>query len=255
MEHGNLHIIENAVNSATPIAVATTFVAGTKTGKFVILENQTIPEKASISQSLIEAATTFLKNGAPAGVVETHGIDGPVTLVVDILRPKQSLVVLGAGHVGQSVALIAAMMGYATIAVDDREEFLSEERLPDPRVRRIRSEYGSILEKVPLSAASAVVIVTRGHQHDEACLKQVLRSDAAYVGMIGSKRRVLSIFEKLLAEGFKQSQLDLIHAPIGLPINARSPQEIAISILAEVIECLNSGGMKRSGATKPGRKG
>jgi xanthine dehydrogenase accessory factor len=94
--------------------------------------------------------------------------------------------------------------------------------------------------KLTISSSTAVVIVTRGHQYDELCLKSVIRSSAAYIGMIGSRKRVLSVFKKLANEGVSERDLENVHAPIGLRIGARSPQEIAVSILAEIIDQVNN---------------
>jgi xanthine dehydrogenase accessory factor len=102
------------------------------------------------------------------------------------------------------------------------------------------SDYESAAGKLTISSGSIVVIVTRGHQHDEACLKSVVRSNATYIGMIGSRRRVLSVFKKLANEGFSERDLQRVHAPIGLRIGARTPQEIAVSILAEIIDHVNN---------------
>ena len=124
--------------------------------------------------------------------------------------------------------------------VDDREEFASRNRLPDPRIGLLVSDYASATQKLTISSSTVVVIVTRGHQYDELCLKNVIRSKASYIGMIGSRRRVLSVFKKLADEGFPEEDLQRVHAPIGLRIGARSPQEIAVSILAEIIDHVNN---------------
>jgi xanthine dehydrogenase accessory factor len=102
------------------------------------------------------------------------------------------------------------------------------------------SDYDTASRKLELSSNSAVVIVTRGHQYDEACLRSVIRSEARYVGMIGSRRRVLAVLDRLSREGFSREELSRLHAPIGLKIGARSPQEIAVSIVAEIINHLNN---------------
>ena len=124
--------------------------------------------------------------------------------------------------------------------VDDREEFASRRRLPDPRISLLVSDYATAAGKLTLSSGTLIVIVTRGHQHDEACLKSVVQSNASYIGMIGSRKRVLSVFKKLVAEGVSERDLQKVHAPIGLRIGARTPQEIAVSILAEIIDHVNN---------------
>ena len=135
---------------------------------------------------------------------------------------------------------MGVLIGYDVIVVDDREEFASRKRLPDPRIGLLVSDYASAAGKLSISASTAVVIVTRGHQYDEVCLKSVIGSNAGYLGMIGSRRRVLSVFKKLESEGISERELQRVHAPIGLKIGARSPQEIAVAILAEIIDHVNN---------------
>jgi xanthine dehydrogenase accessory factor len=163
-----------------------------------------------------------------------------VTYIIDVLLSMPSLIVFGAGHVGQAVASIAALAGYGVTVVDDREEFVSRMRLPDPRINLTRADFADAVTRLTISQSSAVVIVTRGHQHDEVCLRGVIRSEAGYIGMIGSQRRVISVFERLKNDGVHSSLLERVHAPIGLKIGATSPQEIAVAIMAEVISFFNS---------------
>ena len=195
----------------------------------------------TLADQLFAAVASLAERGVVADFVDVLDEQGsPVTLVIEIIKPKLELLIFGAGHVGQAVALIGALTGYDVTVVDDREEFASRERLPDPRIGLLVSDYASATGKLTLSPSTVVVIVTRGHQYDELCLKSVVGSNAAYIGMIGSRRRVLSVFKKLTGEGFSERDLQRVHAPIGLKIGARSPQEIAVSILAEIIDHMNN---------------
>ena len=167
-------------------------------------------------------------------------IDGErYAVAIEIIRPKPSVVVFGAGHVGQSVALMASMVGYAVTAIDDREAFANRNRLPDPRIELMAEPYEQAAATVRITSNTAVVIVTRGHQYDELCLRSVVESRAKYIGMIGSRRRVISVFKQLTQSGVSPGLLERVHAPIGLKIWARSPQEIAVAILAEIIQTFN----------------
>ena len=170
-----------------------------------------------------------------------------VTLAIEIVRPELELLIFGGGHVGQAVALIGALTGYRVTVVDDREEFASRKRLPDPAINLVVSDYASASERVNISTNTAVVIVTRGHQYDELCLKNVIGSSANYIGMIGSRKRVLSVFKKLAGEGVPEAALKRVHAPIGLSIGARSPQEIGVAIVAEIINHENNPGREYKG--------
>ncbi|HET9528913.1 MAG TPA: XdhC family protein, partial [Blastocatellia bacterium] len=168
------------------------------------------------------------------------GADGDLyKVVVDILRPRVGMHVFGAGHVGQAVSMIGAMLGYSVRVYDDRPDLLLRERFPDSHIELIGCNFEMLGDVLGELKGSIIVIVTRGHQYDEVCLKQVMDSQAAYIGMIGSKRRVLSIFKKLREDGINEREFGKVHAPIGLRIGAITPQEIAVSILAEVIQELN----------------
>ena len=198
-------------------------------------------EDRKLAERILAAVESLSARGGVADLVDALDEKGSrVPLVIEIIKPKLELLIFGAGHVGQAVALMGALTGYDVTVVDDREEFASRKRLRDPRIGLLVSDYASAAGKLTISSSTVVVIVTRGHQYDELCLKNVVRSNAAYLGMIGSRRRVLSVFKKLVGEGFSEADLQRVHAPIGLRIGARSPQEIAVAILAEIIDHVNS---------------
>ena len=156
-------------------------------------------------------------------------------LIIERITGRPSIFIFGAGHVGQALALTSTLLGYEVVVVDDRAEFASRKRLPDTRIKLIVDDFDKAIKSLPMGTRSAAVIVTRGHQFDEICLENLLRLPLSYLGMIGSKRRVMSIFKRLSQQGFADSDLSKVHAPVGLSIGARSPQEIAIAILAEII--------------------
>ncbi|MFY9607159.1 MAG: XdhC family protein [Blastocatellia bacterium] len=194
-----------------------------------------------ITQSISRAVEEMSRKGVEADLIEVRDAEGnQARVVVELVRDKLHVVIFGAGHVGQAVALMSAILGYRVTVIDDREEFASRKRIPDPVINLLVTDYEKASGKLDLTFNTAVVIVTRGHQYDELCLRSVLRSGTRYVGMIGSRRRVLAVFDKLNREGFSRDELMKVHAPIGLRIGARSPQEIAISIVAEIIGRLNN---------------
>lgn len=162
-----------------------------------------------------------------------------VGVIGEMLEPPPQLLVFGAGHVGQAVAIIGALVGYDVTVVDDRAEFLTRERLPNKTINLVEGKYDRVKSDIRITKNTAVVIVTRGHQYDEICLEQVLEAEPRYVGMIGSRRRVFNIFKRLERSGVSKSILQSVHAPIGLKISAVSPQEIAVAILAEIISVMN----------------
>ena len=246
-----LQTIEDGASRGEPLAVVRVLnQASFKNLTVTVSNGELYPPVADrkIASTILASVESVRAKGGVADLIETLDEQGsPVRLVIEIVRPKFELVVFGAGHVGQAVALMGALTGYQVTVVDDREEFASRSRLPDPRIRPLVNDYASATEKLTLSQSTAIVIVTRGHQYDEVCLKSVIGSNAAYIGMIGSRRRVLSVFKKLAGEGFSEADLQSVHAPIGLRIGAITPQEIAVSILAEIIDHLNNPDHKNKG--------
>lgn len=141
--------------------------------------------------------------------------------------------IFGAGHVGQRIAPLCAEVGFATIVCDDRPDLLRREVFPEPLALTIRSFDQP--PDPPLDEESYVVIVTRGHLHDGEVVEHALRSPACYIGMIGSRRKKAILFDDLRAQGITDAELARIHTPIGIPIGAETPQEIAVSVVAEMI--------------------
>jgi xanthine dehydrogenase accessory factor len=165
----------------------------------------------------------------------TQSCEESKLVILESISPKNRVVIFGGGHVGQVVSLIAAFLGFDVEVIDDRIDIITRTRFPDPRIRLSLIDLTSEINEFMVNSNTSVVIVTRGHQHDEEYLRQVLQSSALYIGMIGSKRRVYSIFHRLEKDGFAKQELRRVHAPIGLKIGAKSPQEIGLAIMAEVI--------------------
>jgi xanthine dehydrogenase accessory factor len=169
------------------------------------------------------------------------GICGGVAEVfVDVARPRPTLLVVGAGHVAVPVAEMGHLCGFRVVVLDDRPDMVSAERFPhaDERIAAAGDEDGGLVETLrawPLSPATHVVIVTRGHAYDEAALRAVIDAPAAYIGMIGSRHKVQTTLDHLRADGVDEAQIRRVHAPIGLDIGAETPAEIALSILAEIV--------------------
>lgn len=152
------------------------------------------------------------------------------------------LVIVGAGHVGQKVAELAAAVDFDVWVVDDREQYCNPERFPAAR-RLIIGEIDAALCGLEIDANTYCIIVTRGHHHDEEALYHLAESSARYVGLIGSKRKIKLIFEDLLREGISAEALARVYAPLGIDIGSQSVPEIAVSIVAELIAHRNLGGI------------
>lgn len=180
------------------------------------------------------------------GVREIEGPEGPVELYVELRRAVRELIVVGAGHIAQPMAHIGALLGFRVTVLDDRPDFATRERFPDAH-RLVRADFSDPFADVVLHDRSHLLLVTRGHKYDYECLVRALRADPppAYIGMIGSRRRVRATYVQLLEEGVERSLVDRIFAPVGLDIGAETPEEIAVAVAAELI-MLERGGTGRS---------
>lgn len=159
----------------------------------------------------------------------------PLRVMLELVRTEPPLIICGAGHIGQALTSLARLLGFAVIVIDDRAEYASRELFPDEDIQLIVKPYAEALQSLKITPSTSVVIVTRGHKYDEDCLRSLLPSPARYIGMMGSVKRVITVFRRLEEEGFSMEAIQRVHAPIGLDIGARTPAEIAVSILAEVI--------------------
>lgn len=157
-------------------------------------------------------------------------------LLVEPATHFGSVYLMGGGHISQKLAPLTHMIGFETIVVDDRPDFISSERFPSADHRVLVGSFEQALEGFTLDSGSYIVIVTRGHLHDKTVLAQALQSQAGYIGMIGSLRKRDLIYKELEEAGFSRDEFKRIHAPIGLPVGAESPEEIAISIAGELIK-------------------
>lgn len=157
------------------------------------------------------------------------------------IEAPAKLLIAGAGHVGAEIARLAVGLDFDVTIVDDREEFASPRHLPPP-IRPIVGDIEQTLRKQPIDAGTYVVIVTRGHKHDEQALRAVIDRPARYIGMIGSRRKVAIIMDDLAAAGVPRDRLAEVHSPIGLPIGSVTVPEIAISIAAQLVEVRRKSG-------------
>jgi len=155
--------------------------------------------------------------------------------------PRCRLLIVGGGHIGQAVGALAPDLGFDVWVVDDRAEYVSEERFPRAE-RRIAGDVTESLRGVEITPDTYCLIVTRGHNHDEEALAQLANRGARYVGMIGSRRKIRLIFDDLEAQGMPAEALARVFAPVGIDIGSQTVPEIAVSILAELIAHRNCGG-------------
>ena len=156
--------------------------------------------------------------------------------IVERCYIPSTLYIFGAGHISQQLAKLAAMCDFQTIVVDDREEYANKDRFPNADTIEVLDSFDNSFINKQIDGDSYIVIVTRGHQHDNTVLKQALSTNAGYIGMMGSKTKRNELFKKLTLEGYSSDQLGRVHSPIGLSIKAATMGEIAVSIMAELIQ-------------------
>ena len=159
---------------------------------------------------------------------------GQLDVFVEPVLPIPHAFIFGAGHISRSLSQVATLAGFAAVVVDNRESFANRERFPEAAAVHA-AEYEEVFPQLAINETSYVIIVTRGHRDDMRVLKLALSTPARYLAMIGSKRKVLNVVRELEKEGVERAALEKIHAPMGLDIGAISPEEIAISVTAEMI--------------------
>jgi xanthine dehydrogenase accessory factor len=158
---------------------------------------------------------------------------GTVEIFVEPILPQPVVYLFGGGHVSMAVANAAHAVGFGVAVIDDREAFANAQRFP--MAQQIYTGYQDAFDKLQPNAAAYLVIVTRGHKEDMRVLAWAVRTQARYVGMIGSKRKVLSVYKALEKEGYRMDEFEQVFAPMGLDIGALSPEEIAVSIVGELV--------------------
>jgi len=190
---------------------------------------------AELDSSAVAQATSFLSSREETRLFDFSSFE--TSLLFERLQPAPRLVVCGAGHVGASLAKLAAFAGYQTTLLDDRSEFLKRERFPEKEIELVVADDWStaVRDAIGNGRGVSVAVVTRGHNEDEQCMHAVMRADPDYAGLIGSKRRTSIVIDRLRAAGVPEEQLEKIHAPIGLDIGAVTPEEVALAILAEIV--------------------
>ena len=198
---------------------------------------------ALLDSIVVEQAARFLSSHEETRMfsVSDFAPDFPsareTSLLFERLQPAPRLVVCGAGHVGASLARLAAFAGYQTTLIDDRAEFVKREKFPEKQIDLVLTDDWSsaVRDAIGNGRGVSVAVVTRGHNEDEQCMRAIVPANPDYVGLIGSKRRTSIVIERLREAGIPDEQLRKIHAPIGLDIGAVTPEEVALAILAEIV--------------------
>jgi xanthine dehydrogenase accessory factor len=192
----------------------------------------------------VKALSLEAINKKKRGLVE---IKPGVQVFFDIISPELKLIVCGAGHIAVPLAHFARESGFRVTVLDDRDDFAHPARFPGCDV--IAADFAVTLRDLNLNHSTFVVVITRGHEHDADCLREILQKETAYVGLIGSRRRVRFVLEMLEKQGIAKKRLQQVFTPIGMPIGAESPAEIALSIIAELV-CVRRKGSQQARALR-----
>jgi xanthine dehydrogenase accessory factor len=232
--------IRTAVREGRPCAVATVVAgtAGTLGRRLVVCDDGAVAGSLGegFDAAVAAEARDAITAGAPRRLEPTP--ERPAEIFIDVLLPPPRLIVVGGVHIAIPLVAIAKTLGYRTVVVDPREPFASAERFPD--VDRIVSAWPDrALEEIGIDAGTAIAVLTHDPRLDDPALAAALRSPAFYVGALGSRRTQEKRRQRLLEGGLDEEALARLYAPIGLPIGGRSPQEIALSIMAQIVAARN----------------
>lgn len=206
-----------------------------------------------IEAEVVQASLMAMRDGVPRTVpfelTERQGglvCGGKVLVYIEPILPEPQLVILGAGHVGRALARLGRFSGLRVIVADNRPEYASREALPEAEAV-VLCEFGEVFSRVRADADTYIVVATRGHNHDLEALKVALGTEARYVGLLGSRRKKALILRALREGGYAEGDLQRVITPAGIPIGSLTPEEIAVSIIAQIIEI-----RRRSGVTSVG---
>lgn len=247
-----LRLKRDGKSAALALIVACTGSAPQKAGaKMLVRDDGSIIGTIGggcLEAEVIQASLMSIKEGSPRTITieltERHGglvCGGKVLVYIEPIIPEPSLIILGAGHVGRALSKFGKLLGFKVIVVDDREEYANKENFPDAD-NIIINDFESIYQKCPINKDDYIVIATRGHIHDLEALRSALRTDARYIGLVGSRRKKALLFKTLSDDGFSQEDINRIITPVGLPIGSVTPEEIAVSIMAQIIQVRRQNG-------------
>ena len=227
-----------AYDGGAPVAVASLMKAPEGSGLTVgsqLLVRENGSTAGSLGDEKLDArasveARRLMAMGKNDYIVTESGAE----FFIEAFTTPPTLVLAGGGHVSRAISNIAKTLGFRIFVIDEREEFSNTDRFPEAE-QTVVSDYASGFKKLPIGTNSFIVIATRGHRYDTAATAAAMRTPASYVGLLGSRRKTILIYEELFAQGFTMEQVKSVRSPIGLSISARTPEEIALSIMAEIV--------------------
>lgn len=203
-----------------------------------------------------QAALMALKDGEPSTMpfelTEQKGglvCGGTVLVYIEPLLLEPHLVILGAGHVGKRLAQLARFTGFRVTVVDDREEYANQKNIPDANDLLV-TDFSRAFEDLPVGKDAFVVVATRGHNHDLDAVKAALRTTAGYIGLLGSRRKKALLCRSLEESGFSKEEIGRVIIPVGMEIGSVSPEEISVSIMAQIIQKRRANGASKTGSAR-----
>jgi len=194
--------------------------------------------EAEVIQEAKMSMTDGMPRTVPFDLTEARGglvCGGKLLVFIDPVMPGPRLVILGAGHVGKALATAARFSGFHVTVADDRAEHASKANIPDAQ-DLVVNDFNSVFSRIPVDHKSYIVIATRGHNHDLEAVSAALKTPAHYIGLLGSKRKKAVLINALKEQGYREDAIERIIIPVGLPIGSTTPAEIAVSIMAQIIQ-------------------
>jgi xanthine dehydrogenase accessory factor len=212
-----------------------------------------------LEADVVQAALMALKDGEPATMpfelTEREGglvCGGTLLVYIEPVLLEPHLVILGAGHVGKTLAKLARFTGFHVTVVDDRQAFANQENIPDANELMV-TEFDCAFEGLTVENSTFIVVATRGHNHDLDAVKAALRTSAGYIGLLGSRRKKALLYKALEESGFSKEEVGRVIIPVGMEIGSVSPEEISVSIMAQIVQKRRTNGVSRSGDRSCGR--
>jgi xanthine dehydrogenase accessory factor len=190
--------------------------------------------EAELEKKILSEGKEALREKKPSILVFSYE-DRNVEILLEPVFCEPTVYLFGGGHVSEQIAPLAKNVHFKVVVIDDREMFANRQRFPEAD-EVIVSEFERCFERFNIDESSYIVIVTRGHLYDGIVLEQALKSKARYIGMIGSRKKIRTLYQSLTEKGITKESLGRVHAPIGIEINSETPEEIAVSIVAELIK-------------------
>lgn len=201
--------------------------------KLLISEDGTTEGSLS-NTNLDQEAISIGKRLAAFGDNQFHRASDGSQIYVEGFTTPPTLILIGGGHVNKAVSNLASTLGFRIFVIDDRPEFASKERFPEAE-EVIIADYDKGLDNLKINSNTYIVVATRGHKYDDVALASAIQTSARFVGLLGSKRKSILIYKNLLNSEVRMERIQEVHAPIGLNIGALTPEELAVSIMAEII--------------------